>query len=200
MTTLPNALLVALLAASVVVRLNHHGVSPFNFRGAAYAYGEAISICAIPIVLGIAWNRNRGEAKILKWVYVAATVAMIIVLFSASMQEANNAHTAVAPSASMRPPTPTVEVPAASNPFDSLPSAPRDPGDRNACDGPFADLVPKCPQYNSATSPAPTTPPRNEYQGAAPDVNGSGIYKCADTSGRVLYTSEPRDCASRATR
>ena len=110
----PNVLFAVLLLAVLFLTFQKNGVSPFAFRGAAASYGEATALFLIPLGLGIAWNAIKGEARTLKWIYVAATSLFIIVALGAEGQRwkvtnAQQVTTVTAPHA-----TSSVEQPPAS--------------------------------------------------------------------------------------
>ena len=79
LTALPNVLWLILYIMNVVSMLPKYGLSVATF-------GRSLGICIIPLAFGIVWNVARGEAKGVKWTFVAVTALFIAIFVVAQFQ------------------------------------------------------------------------------------------------------------------
>ena len=117
LTAFPNLLFGGIFSVTLIAEFSHN-YNPWD------ALGYALGVCLIPLVLGLAWNATKGEARTLKWMYVGTSSLFALIFLAAQVQDAKDATS----QATLSAVTPYVAPPALETPMtagSSVQSAPR---------------------------------------------------------------------------
>lgn len=81
--SLPNLafLSLAVLAALVLATQEPYGAT------LSYRFGELLGLCAVPFVLGLAWNCTAKESRVLKWLYVGSMALFLLMFVGSEIQK-----------------------------------------------------------------------------------------------------------------